>query len=102
MDIVHFWYIYVILYAEYDYDNFKFVSLSVCLLLTKTGSIIFSLTIGPIFPIFSHIYVKFDADYDSDGFKVVSLFVCLLLTKTGSSCISLFYGPILLFFCILM
>ena len=82
MDFIHFSYTYVNFDADYDFDSFKVVSLFVCLLLTRTGSIHISLTTGPISPFFSHSYVNFDADYDSDGLKVVPLFVCLVLTRS--------------------
>ena len=84
MDIFHFSYITVNFDAEYGLNSFKVVSLSVCLLLTKTRSIHISFIIGPILPIFLHTFVKFDADYDSDGLKVVSLFVSLSLTRSGT------------------
>ena len=82
MDFINFCYTYVNFDADYDFDSFKVVSLFVCLLLTRTGSIHISLTTGPISPLFSHSYVNFDADYDSDGLKVVPLFVCLVLTRS--------------------
>ena len=77
IDFIHFSYTFVNFNADYDFDTFKVVSLFVCLLLTRTGSIHISLTTGPISPFFSHSYVNFDADYDSDDLKVVSLFFCL-------------------------
>ena len=94
MDFIYFWYTYVNFDADYDFDSFKVVSLFVCLLFTRTGSIHISLTTGPISPFFSHSYVIFDSDYDSDDLKVVSLFVCLLLTRSGP-CQALIYLSII-------
>ena len=82
MDFIHFSYTYVNFDADYEFDSFKVVSLFVCLVWTRTGSIPISLTTGPISSIFLHSYVNFDADYDSDGLKVVPLFVCLVLTRS--------------------
>ena len=78
MDCINFSYTYVNFDADYDFESFKVVSLFVCLLLIRTGSIHIFLTTGPISSMFLHSYVNFDADYDFDGLKVVSLFVCLL------------------------
>ena len=51
-DFVQISYTYVNFDARYDFASFKFVSLFVCLLLTKSGSSHISLTDGPILLIF--------------------------------------------------
>ena len=51
-DFVQISYTYVNFDARYDFASFKFVSLFVCLLLTKSGSSHISSTDGPILLIF--------------------------------------------------